>query len=271
MLPAFVLTAGLATRLRPLSLVRAKAAMPVAGVPMVRRILATLAAAGITEAVLNLHHLPHTLTAVVGDGDDLGLRVRYSWEVPLLGSAGGPRLALDRGLLHPNGSGAAAAATARDILLVNGDTLTDLDIPALLADHRQSGALVTLAVVPNTTPEKYSGLAVTPEGAVTGVVPRGSGDPSAHFVGVQVARVEAFAGVPPATPWESIAAAYPALIAARPGSVRAFRTQARFKDVGTPDDYLETSLALAAEEGRPEVPGARARVDPTAHLERSVL
>ena len=94
MIPALVLTAGLATRLRPLSLVRAKAAVPVAGTPLVLRILRQLAAAGITDAVLNLHHLPHTLAAVVGDGSDVGVRVRYSWEMPVLGSAGGPRHAL---------------------------------------------------------------------------------------------------------------------------------------------------------------------------------
>ena len=62
MIPALVLTAGLATRLRPLSFVRAKAAMPVAGEPIVRRILRQLRASGIQEAVLNLHHLPHTIT-----------------------------------------------------------------------------------------------------------------------------------------------------------------------------------------------------------------
>ena len=70
MIPALVLTAGLATRLRPLSLVRAKAAVPVAGQPLVRRILRQLQAAGIRDAVLNLHHLPHTITSVIGDGSD---------------------------------------------------------------------------------------------------------------------------------------------------------------------------------------------------------
>ena len=53
---ALVLTAGLGTRLRPLTLVRAKPAIPVAGIPMARRILQWLASAGVTDAVLNLHH-----------------------------------------------------------------------------------------------------------------------------------------------------------------------------------------------------------------------
>ena len=79
---ALVLTAGLGTRLRPLTLVRAKPAIPVAGEPLVRRIVRWLAANGVTDVVLNLHHLPATLTSVVGDGSDLGSLVRYSWEQP---------------------------------------------------------------------------------------------------------------------------------------------------------------------------------------------
>src|SRR6185295_16839441 len=68
MIPALVLTAGLATRLRPLSLVRAKAALPVAGRPLVGRILDWLRQNGVTDVVLNLNHLPPTLTRLVGDG-----------------------------------------------------------------------------------------------------------------------------------------------------------------------------------------------------------
>ena len=159
MIPALVLTAGLATRLRPLSLVRAKAAVPVAGQPLVRRILAQLRSGGVSDAVLNLHHLPHTITGVVGDGSDLGMRVRYSWERPILGSAGGPRLALP--LL--DGS---------TFLIANGDTLTDADIPSLVADHRRSGALVTLAVIPTPDPEKYGGIVAAADGSMTGFTTR---------------------------------------------------------------------------------------------------
>src|SRR3954451_24324868 len=91
---ALLLTAGLGTRLRPLTYARAKPAVPVNGVPLVRRILTWLRRHGASDVVLNLHHRPQSIAAVVGDGGDLGLRVRYSWEQPVLGSAGGPRHAL---------------------------------------------------------------------------------------------------------------------------------------------------------------------------------
>jgi NDP-sugar pyrophosphorylase family protein len=257
MIPALVLTAGLATRLRPLSLVRAKAALPVAGQPLIVRILRSLSAAGITDAVLNLHHLPHTLTRIVGDGSQLGMRVRYSWENPVLGSAGGPRQALP--LLG-----------ASPFLIVNGDTLADVDIPALIDAHRQSGALVTMVGTANEHPEKYGGIVASADGAVTGFSRRGSTAPSYHFVGVQVAEREAFASLPPGSPYESTGAVYPALIRDRPGSVRVHVAPAEFHDIGTPDDYLRTSLLFSRREDGPLL-GTGTRVDPSARIEESVL
>ncbi|MBI3046918.1 MAG: NDP-sugar synthase [Acidobacteria bacterium] len=280
MIPALVLTAGRATRLRPLSLVRAKAALPVAGEPLVRRILRQLQAAGVEHAVLNLHHLPHTIAAVVGDGRDLGISVRYSWEVPVLGSAGGPRQAL-------------ALLGERTFFVVNGDTLTSVDIAGLLAEHRRTGALVTMAVVPNTQPDKYGSVVVDAGGIVTGFTRPGTVAPSYprtvgrtaaaapshhrtvapfHFIGVQVAEAEAFLPVQPGTVAESVADVYPGLMRARPGSVRAYATAAEFFDIGTPDDYLRTSLLLARREaGTAALRGARTRVDGTARVEDSVL
>lgn len=259
MIPALVLTAGLATRLRPLSFVRAKAAVPVAGEALVRRILRQLAAAGVADAVLNLHHLPHTLSGAVGDGADLGVRVRYSWEMPVLGSAGGPRRALP-------------LMGSPTFLIVNGDTLTDIDVTPLVQSHRASGALVTVAVVPNTMPEKYSGLAIR-DGIVTGFVPRGV-SPSFHFLGVQIAEAAAFERLPDGVPSE-----FRQVVLDNPGRVHAHvLSSAEFFDIGTPHDYLRTSLLFAEREGYdtnyPVASGFSRKIPsihPTAHVESSVL
>ena len=63
-------------------------------------------------------------------------RVRYSFESPVLGSAGGPRKALS---LLPD----------EDFFIINGDTLTNVDLHALAANIARPGALVTIAVIPN--------------------------------------------------------------------------------------------------------------------------
>jgi len=242
MIPALVLTAGLATRLRPLSFVRAKAALPVGDQAIVERILRWLAGHGVTDAVLNLHHLPHTITSIVGDGVD-GVRVRYSWETPVLGSAGGPRRALPLLGTSP-------------FLIVNGDTLTNVDVGALVDAHKRSGALVTMAVIPNVEPAKYGGVVV--DGThVRGFARAGSAEPSYHFIGVQVAEAEVFAPLRDDVPSESVKEVYPALIATRPGSVRAFVSEAEFFDIGTPADYLSTCLRFEPRGSRIPDPGSR--------------
>lgn len=256
-LPALVLTAGLGTRLRPLTLLRAKPALPVAGVPLVRRILAWLAASGVEDAVLNLHHLPESICAVVGDGTDMGLAVRYSWENPVLGSGGGPRRALP-------------LLAAGRFFIVNGDTLTDVDLGSMARAHAASGALVTMALVPNPAPERYGGVLVDAGGAVTGFVPRRTPGPSWHFIGVQVAEARAFESVAPDVSSESVAGLYPGLMREEPGSVRGFCTRASFRDIGTPADYLATSLELSA--GNPSsLTGPGGSVSRSARVGRSIL
>lgn len=258
MIPALVLTAGRATRLRPLSYLRAKAALPVAGPSIVERIIAWLARAGVSDVVLNLHHLADTITAITGDGSHLGVRVRYSWESPVLGSAGGPRHAL--GLL--------AAPT---FLIVNGDTLTDVDVTALTAAHAASGALVTMALTPNRQPEKYGGIILDTHGAMIGHRRKGEPGDSFHFVGVQVAQGDAFASLPDGVPAETVTELYRDWIRHKPGSIRGVVSEARFFDIGTPRDYLETSLALAARESRGPLLGVRTTIASTAHVIDSVL
>ena len=267
-----MLTAGLGTRLYPLTTVRAKAAVPVNGEPLVRRVIRWLAGEGISDLVLNLHHLPATIAAVAGDGSDLGVRVRYSWEPRVLGSGGGPRHALP--LLasdHAHGRAAGSPEFSGTILLVNGDTLTDVALAGLLAEHAASRAAVTMALIPNPRPDKYGGVAVSSDGWVTGFTRRGTTAESYHFIGVQAAEAGAFARLPDGVPAESVAGLYPLLMAEEPRSVRAFISDASFQDIGTPRDYLETSLQLAWSEGDRLASGARTRVSPSAALTRSIL
>jgi NDP-sugar pyrophosphorylase family protein len=263
---ALLLTAGLGTRLRPLTYVRAKAAVPINGEALVRRVIGTLAATGVRDLVLNLHHLPASIAGLVGDGSDLGVAVRYSWEQPVLGSAGGPRHALPL----------VTDSEDEDFLIVNGDTLTDVDVWSLLARHRASGALVTMALIPNPRPNQYGGVTVDPDGWITGFTRArpsegGTAGPSPyHFVGVQVARARAFASLEDGMPAESVNALYPRLIAEHPKSVAACISQASFLDIGTPRACLDTSLALAEVEGA-RLTGARTSIGESAMLIRSLV
>jgi mannose-1-phosphate guanylyltransferase len=263
--PAIVLTAGLATRLRPLSNVRAKAAMPVAGIPLVGRILAWLRQSGIRDVVLNLHHLPHTITRVVGDGSQWDVAVRYSWEPTILGSAGGPRRAM-------------RLLDVERCLIVNGDTWTDCDLHALVQRHTDARADVTMAVVPGDV-HRYGGVVMSTDGSVLGFArasevrePVGASQSTVrHFIGVQAVETRTFADVRDDQASETVRTLYPRLIGERPGSVIAFDSRATFLDIGTARDYLATVAALSSREGRPFDRGAAITVAPGAVLQNTVL
>jgi NDP-sugar pyrophosphorylase family protein len=237
--PVLILTAGLGTRLRPLTDVRAKAAVPVNGSALASRVARWLADLGFTDQVYNLHHHPATITGALGDGSAYGVRVRYSWENAVLGSAGGPRHALP--LLGDGGSSR--------FLIVNGDTLTNVDVDSLLERHDAAGAGVTMAMIPNPAPDKYGGVTVDDSGYVTGFTKRGAGSPSYHFIGVQVAETEVFAALSDDVPYESVNTLYPELIRDDARAVAAFVSDATFSDIGTPSDYLQTSLEFVRYEG----------------------
>jgi NDP-sugar pyrophosphorylase family protein len=225
---------------------------------MIHRILSWLVRGGVTDLVLNLHHLPETLTGLVGDGRHLGANVRYSWEPDILGSAGGPKRALP-------------ILGASTFFIVNGDTITDASLAALAADHDRSQALVTLALVPNVEPLRYGGVCLDADGSVIGFARRGpAATGSFHFIGVQVARAEAFDGTPADMPSQTIGGLYDAHLTRRPGSIRGVVCDASFADIGTMGDYLRTSNALAASSTE-TVHGRGVRIAPTARVTRSIL
>ncbi len=260
MLPTVVLTAGLGFRLDPITRYVAKPAVPVAGLTLIERVLGWLRHEGVRDVVLNLHHRPETITAVVGDGAHLGLRVRYSWEPVILGSAGGPRQALT---LWPELAGPC--------LIVNGDTLTDVPLAPMLSAHRASGAQVTLAVVPNPRLDHYNGIRVDDERRVTGFAKKGHTDQTWHFVGVQVVNPAVFDRVPPGASAETVAGIYRDLVLEEPGAIRVWPVDAPFLDVGTPADYLNAVFEVAGDEREVVVEGTGASIHPTARLHRCVV
>jgi NDP-sugar pyrophosphorylase family protein len=221
--------------------------------PLVGRILAWLRAAGIRRVILNLHHRAESITRTVGDGSAFDLTVRYSWESEVLGSAGGPARAIP--LLE-----------ADRFLIVNGDTLANVDLRALVEQHVDTNAMVTLAVVDGRP--GYNGVIADDRGVVGGFGVR----PEAfHFIGIQAVNAATFAGVSPDVKSETVHGIYPALIASRPEAIRIQRTGAEFFDIGSPGDYFDTVNVIASREGRPLDRGTGVTVAADALVTGSIL
>lgn len=232
--------------------------MPVAGVPLIHRLFRWVKQYGVQDVVLNLHHRAETIAGLVGDGSDIGLRVRYSWENPILGSAGGPRRALP--LLD-----------ADRFFILNGDTLTDLDLTALARAHVESGALATLALVPHPDPRRYGGVDVDADGRIVGFPRPGPDNRGLHFIGAQAVDAAAFRAIDPDTPSETFGQLYPDLHRTRPGSIRALISNASFRDIGTVATYVSTSRELARLEQNTPLAGRNAQIALGARVTGCIL
>ncbi len=129
---AMILAAGEGTRLRPLTDAAPKPMLEVGGRPLIAYLVDLLRAHGVVDIAVNLHHKPDVITAYLGDGSRFGVRVTYSREDILLGSAGAAKR-----LEH---------FFDESFFVLYGDVLTDIDLSALAAFHRDQGACLTMAL-----------------------------------------------------------------------------------------------------------------------------
>ena len=131
---ALVLAAGLGERARPLTEKTPKPMLEVGGRPLIHYPLAMLKRAGITEVAINVHHLAGEIQRGLRDGSSLGMEITYSPEPTLMGT-GGPLNAL-RGYFGNE-----------TFVLANSDSILDLDLAAMIALHRDRGAIATIALL----------------------------------------------------------------------------------------------------------------------------
>jgi NDP-sugar pyrophosphorylase family protein len=273
---AMVLAAGLGLRMRPLTLLRAKPALPVLNRPLLEWTMGRLARAGVRDVVVNLHHLPETITGVLGTGRRFGLAIRYAHEPVLLGTGGGPRAVRELFGREP-------------LLLVNGDVLFDFDLRRLLKAHRAAEARATLALRRNPVPYAYSPVVADRTGRILSIAgrPRRAGGPVAMFASAHVLDTALLERLPEGAS-DSVLDLYLPLLA-EGAHLQGVRTEGAWYDFGRPALYRDAQLRLmpgrcrdrvlvdvnarvAATAGlRRSVVGGRARVGAGARVERSVL
>jgi mannose-1-phosphate guanylyltransferase len=253
-----VLTAGLGTRLRPLTDRLPKPACPVVNRPLLAYAFALLKGAGLREVAINTHHLADlTERAARAEARALELALHVSREPVLLGTGGGI-------------AAAAAWLAGETFFVLNGDFLFDVDLAAALAAHRRSGAQATLVTQPLPQGSPHRPVYASPEGGLA-VIPGAQPPPGArplHFTGVQILEPDILRGLElrPSGVFET---GYRFLLD-RGARVRVHEDRGAWRDLGTPASYLTANLEVA----RGDLPLARfaalgplAAVDPGAIVE----
>ncbi len=227
---AMVLAAGFGKRLRPLTTYYAKPSLPLLGRPMIEYTLRRIARQGIREVVINLHHRPETLEPALERASET-LTVHRSYESEILGTAGGVKRAAPH-----LGDGV--------FLLLNGDTLSDFDLPKMFEAHLRSKARATLLLRPRPGGGGYSGIRVGRRGEILGVergrdaVEKGS---ELMFAGIWLldsSVLELLSGEPAGLEEELL----PRLIEEK--SAFASVSDGRWITIDTPRRYWEASLTM---------------------------
>lgn len=255
---AVVLVGGQGTRLRPLTLTTPKQMLPVAGRPMIERVLAHLAAHGVDEVILSLGYRPDAFSAAYSDGCCAGVRLRYAVEPEPRDTGGGIAFA------------ARYAGIDDTFVVQNGDVLTTLDVTALVAFHRESGAAATISVTPVEDPSRYGVVATDERGRVTAFVEKPDLDAAPSNLinaGTYVLEPSVLDLIACDRPVSVERETFPALVAA--GSLYAMASDAEWVDAGTAYTYLNANLTLAGRESH--WVDDSAEVDPGATVTGSII
>ncbi len=234
---AFVLAAGFGTRLKPLTDHLPKPAWPFFGLPMLIHTLIQLKEGGMSEAIVNLHHLPEKLREAVAPHLPEGLKVIWSHEPVILGTAGALYPWLER-----LGGG--------PFWLVNADTHRTIDFAAMARFHAQRGARATLSVAPLPRGEKGP-IAVDTEGRVVGFLNSNiRGEPTGtqyQFTGVHLLESEVLKEIEALGPGNrciNSGVHLPAFGDGKP--LWGYQCEGFWSDLGTPESYLAAHRALLA-------------------------
>ena len=231
---AMVLAAGRGTRLAPLTDATPKPLLPVAGRPFLEHILEFLRASGIREVVLNLHHLGRRIEEHLGDGARFGLRVRYSWENPILDTGGGIKRA------EPLLAGEPFA-------VLNGDSLLELRLAEVVERHRERGAIATMVVRPDPDAARYGLVELDAEDLVRRVSGQPPGAPGPlrpfMFPGLHVFEPAIFDWMDAGTTFSVTRVTYPRLLEAHV-PVQGFVTLTRWVNIDTPQALTRADAEL---------------------------
>ncbi|RMD84436.1 MAG: NDP-sugar synthase [Candidatus Dadabacteria bacterium] len=199
-----ILAAGLGMRLRPLTEHTPKALLTVGGRPLIDYSVEVLVRSGITDIVVNLHHLGDQIRRHLGGGERLGARIRYSEERPLLGSGGG--IAHARPLLEGG-----------TFVTLNADTIIDVDLAEVIDLHRRRGATATLVLRKDPRMEDYGLIHVDGAGRVRRFLDHlqaGAAGPLEPYMytGVQVLEPRVFSYMENGRAFSMTADTYPAML-----------------------------------------------------------
>ncbi|HEY7618367.1 MAG TPA: NDP-sugar synthase [Solirubrobacteraceae bacterium] len=227
---AVILVGGEGTRLRPLTSTVPKPVVPLVDRPFIAYMLEWLAGHGVDDVVMSCGFLATAVRNVLGDGSQYGVRLRFVEEPEPRGTAGALKYAEDLLLER--------------FLMLNGDVLTDIDLTAQLAQHSQTNATGTLALVPVEDPSAYGLVRLHEDNAVEEFVEKPSADQidtRLISAGAYVLERSILDLIPPDRNVSIEREIWPQLVG---NGLYGYAADAYWLDIGTPERYLQGTFDI---------------------------
>jgi mannose-1-phosphate guanylyltransferase len=238
-----ILVGGQGTRLRPLTSTVPKPVVTLVDRPFISFMLEWLHGHGIDDVIMSCGFLADSVRSVLGDGSELGIRLRFVEEPEPRGTAGALKL--------------AEPMLDERFLMLNGDVLTDIDLSAQIAQHLDSGARATLSLVPVEDPSAYGVVVLEEDRSVRDFVEKPSPEKIESKLisaGAYVLEREILELIPPERKVSIEREVWPRLIG---DGLYGFPSDSYWLDIGTPERYLQGTFDIL--EGNVETP-VRARL-----------
>jgi len=225
---AILLAGGKGTRLRPLTIHTPKPIVPIFDRPFLNYQLDLLKRVPeIDGVVLSLNYQPRRIEEIFGDGGDTGFAIRYVVEPAPLGTGGAVRY--------------AGESLNESVVVLNGDVLTQVDLGAVIALHRERRAKATIVLTPVENPSAYGLVETDAQGNIQRFLEK----PKPHEItcdtinaGIYVLEPDTFDRIPKDTPWSIERSFFPSLIE-RGETFVAYVDRGYWIDIGTPEKYKQ--------------------------------
>lgn len=238
---AVIMAGGKGTRLRPLTRNCPKPMVPMANRPVLEHIIRLLKTNGVDEILITTHYLPECFTSALGEGETLGVSLRYAIEEKPLGTAGGVKR------LEPE--------LTETFLVISGDCLTDFSLKEAVDHHRRHGAAATLVVTEVEDPRSYGIVETDPAGRVVRFLEK----PAAHEIfsnqvntGIYIFDPVVLRLCPSDKPFDFSRDLFPAMLK-RGMSLETYRGRGYWSDIGNCAQYIRSHVDIL--HGRVSLPG----------------
>ncbi|OGL42735.1 MAG: hypothetical protein A2161_15280 [Candidatus Schekmanbacteria bacterium RBG_13_48_7] len=232
---AMILAAGLGTRMKPFTDRYPKPILPILNIPVIYYVISILHKAGISEIMINLHHLPDTIKSCINSLDKMDAEFNFSYEENILGTGGGLW-------------SVQKFFSDETFVLINSDIVIDIDLNMVIETHKHADALATMVLRKDPRARQYGSIGLNRENKVRRILdcnPENSNpETETMFTGVHILEPSVFSQFPQqVSTFDIIRQVYIPMLK-QDEHIQGYIHEGFWADIGTPQRYLETNIKL---------------------------